>query len=106
MLSYALLYYGRRHRGCQWFPALPLKICAPHFISLAPRLLHTSDVVLKIFGPLLWFFSPLLRNPGDGLVLHSSTKDSGNNASARMQGTRLYYNCGCAKTERSQKQLL
>jgi len=37
----------------------------PPFHVLAPRLLHTSNIIFKNVAPFC-FLAPLLRNPGDG----------------------------------------
>ena len=46
-------------------PFRPLKICVS-ISYLAPRLLHTSNIIFKKYFPRYGFWPPLLRNPGDG----------------------------------------
>jgi len=52
--------------GVAIVPRPPYLKSVPPVLCLAPRLLHTSNIVFEKCGPSLWLSSPLLRNPGDG----------------------------------------
>jgi len=55
--------------GDQWCPAPPFKIYDP-ISCFTPRLLHTSNIVLKNVPPRPCGLRLLLRNAGDGSEFH------------------------------------